>query len=272
MATCYRHPTRETGVACSNCGRPICTDCMTPTPVGMRCPECAKEKTRVQRGVRSGGALASSGLSVTVILLAICGIVFVGEMASGGQIGQAGGTLYERFALWRPALVFNNEYYRMITYGFLHSGFLHILFNGWFIWVLGNMLEPALGKLRFTVLYFATLLTGAFGALVMEPNAATVGASGAAFGLLGAAIVEARARGIDIWASGLAPVAVINFLFTFLFPGISVGGHVGGFLGGLLIGFVFQQVDRARLPYALGAVGAAVVGVAAFAGGVALAG
>ncbi|WP_396154776.1 rhomboid family intramembrane serine protease [Conexibacter sp. JD483] len=85
-------------------------------------------------------------------------------------------------------------------------------------------------------------------------------------------MVEARARGIDIWASGLAPVAVINFLFTFLFPGISVGGHVGGFLGGLLIGFVFQQVDRARLPYALGAVGAGIVGLAAFAGGVALAG
>ncbi|MDR9369304.1 rhomboid family intramembrane serine protease [Conexibacter sp. JD483] len=146
---------------------------MTPTPVGMRCPECAKEKTRVQRGPVGGGAsLASSGLSVTVILLAACVLVFVGEMASGGQIGQAGGTLYQNFALWRPALEFNNEYYRMITYGFLHSGFLHILFNGWFIWVLGNMLEPALGKLRFAVLYFATLLTGAFGALVMEPNAA----------------------------------------------------------------------------------------------------
>ncbi len=106
----------------------------------------------------------------------------------------------------------------------------------------------------------------------MEPNAATVGASGAAFGLLGAAIVEARARGIDIWASGLAPVAVINFLFTFLFPGISIGGHVGGFLGGLLVGFVFQQVDRARLPYVAGAIGAAVVGLAAFAAGVVLAG
>ena len=48
MATCYRHPNRETGVSCSNCGRPICPDCMTPTPVGMRCPECARERTPVR--------------------------------------------------------------------------------------------------------------------------------------------------------------------------------------------------------------------------------
>ena len=48
MATCYRHPNRETGVSCSNCGRPICPDCMTPTSVGMRCPECAKQKTQVR--------------------------------------------------------------------------------------------------------------------------------------------------------------------------------------------------------------------------------
>ena len=49
MATCYRHPSRETGVSCSNCGRPICPDCMTTTPVGMRCPECAQQRTKVVR-------------------------------------------------------------------------------------------------------------------------------------------------------------------------------------------------------------------------------
>ena len=48
MATCYRHPNRETGVSCSNCGRPICPDCMTPTPVGMRCPECSRDRTQVR--------------------------------------------------------------------------------------------------------------------------------------------------------------------------------------------------------------------------------
>ena len=47
MATCYRHPGRETGVSCSNCERPICPDCMTTSPVGMRCPECARQTTKV---------------------------------------------------------------------------------------------------------------------------------------------------------------------------------------------------------------------------------
>lgn len=271
MATCYRHPTRETGVSCSNCARPICPDCMTPTPVGMRCPDCAKEKTRVQRGVRPRGATTSSNRATTV-LIAICVVLFVGEMASGGEIGRAGGTLFERLALWGPSIEFNDEYYRMVSYGFLHSGLLHIAFNMWFIWVLGNMLEPALGTVRFVALYFASLLCGAFAILLLEPNSVTVGASGAAFGLLGAAIVEARSRGIDIWASGLAPIAVINFLFTFLFPGISVGGHVGGFVGGLLVGAIFLGVDRNRLPYALGAVGAAALAVVAFVAGIVVVG
>lgn len=271
MATCYRHPTRETGVACSNCARPICPDCMTPTPVGMRCPECAKEKTRVQRGVRSGGVSSSSNRATTV-LIAICVIVFVGEMASGGQIGgDGGGTIYDRFALAGPYIEFRDQYYRMVTYGFLHANFLHILFNAWFIWVLGNMLEPAIGTVRFVALYFASLLCGAFAILLIEPNVFTVGASGAAFGLLGAAIVEARGRGIDIWASGLAPVAVINFLFTFLWPGISVGGHVGGFVGGILVALIYQQVDRNRLPFAAGAAGATALAVVAFVGGIAIA-
>jgi membrane associated rhomboid family serine protease len=273
MATCYRHPTRETGVACSNCSRPICPDCMTPTPVGMRCPECSQEKTRVTRGpVRARSFSSSSGLSATVVLIAINVILFVGEMASGGEIGRAGGTLYQRLALFGPSIEFNHEYYRMVTYGFLHSGFLHIAFNMWFIWVIGNMLEPALGKVRFVALYFASLLCGSFAVLLLEPNSVTVGASGAAFGLLGAAIVEARARGIDIWASGLAPIAVINFLFTFLFPGISIGGHLGGFVGGLLVGLIYQQADRARLPQLAGTAGAVVLGAAAVVGGIVVAG
>jgi membrane associated rhomboid family serine protease len=272
MATCYRHPNRQTGVACSNCSRPICPDCMTPTPVGMRCPECSREKTKVVRGPVRAGGLSTSSLSATAVLIAINVILFVGEMASGGQIGQAGGTLYEKLALWGPSIQFNHEYYRMVSYGFLHSGFLHIAFNMWFIWVLGNMLEPALGTVRFVALYFAAMLCGAFAVLLLEPNSVTVGASGAAFGLLGAAIVEARSRGIDIWASGLAPIAVINFLFTFLFPGISVGGHVGGFAGGLLVGAIYQQADRARLPRSAGTIGAVIVGAAAVVGGIVVVG
>ncbi len=85
MATCYRHPSRETGVACSSCGRPICPDCMTPTSVGMRCPECARERTKV-RTVSSGPTVPV----VTRALIALNVLVFFAETATGGQLGGGG--------------------------------------------------------------------------------------------------------------------------------------------------------------------------------------
>ncbi len=220
MATCYRHPTRETGVACSNCGRPICTDCMTPTPVGMRCPECAKDEDARPARTRP---LRRQPLRL-------------GAERHRRDDRDLRDRLRRRDGLRRPhrrgrrhalrearaVRAVHRVQTRVLPDDLVRLpalGILHILFNMWFIWVLGNMLEPAIGKIRFTVLYIASLLCGAFGALLLEPNAATVGASGAAFGLLGAAIVEARARGIDIWASGLAPVALINFALHLPVPG-----------------------------------------------------
>jgi membrane associated rhomboid family serine protease len=266
MPTCYRHPTRETGVSCSNCGRPICPDCMTSTPVGMRCPECARQRTRVHR-LRT----TPSEPTITMVIVALNVLVFVGELAAGSGIGEGGGRLIRDGALYGPAVAFGDEYWRLVTSGFLHSGLFHVLFNMWFIWVLGGMLEPALGRVRYVVLYLTALLCGSFGVLLLEPDAVTVGASGAAFGLLGAAIVEARSRGIDIWASGLGIVALLNFAMTFAIPGISIGGHVGGFLGGVLVALVYDQADRRRLPRAAAIAACVGIAVVAVLAGVAVA-
>ncbi len=101
MAVCYRHPTRETGVACSSCGRPICPDCMTPTPVGMRCPECARDRTQV-RTVRSMRA----GPSVTMALIAINVVVFVAEILTGGQgLNGVSGVVVNDGYLYGPSIV-----------------------------------------------------------------------------------------------------------------------------------------------------------------------
>src|SRR5205823_13531192 len=94
MATCYRHPSRETGVSCSNCGRPICPDCMTTTQVGMRCPECAKQRTQVRR-MRD----MTAAPQVTYALIAINVIAFIAE---GGGItlgGSASGSVFREGAL-----------------------------------------------------------------------------------------------------------------------------------------------------------------------------
>jgi membrane associated rhomboid family serine protease len=263
MATCYRHPSRETGVSCSSCGRPICPDCMTPTSVGMRCPECARDRTKVKT-VRS----APSRPVVTQALIAINVIVFVAETASGASLGGVGqgrvGTVYEHGALWGPLITQNHDYYRLLTSGFLHDGVLHILFNMVFLYFMGAMLEPAIGRLNFGVVYFVSLLAGSFGALLFEPQAVTVGASGACFGVLGALIVVAHYRGISIWQSGLAMILIINIVFDLSVSGISIGGHIAGAVAGAICGWLIIELgERRRMPAAAlaGCVAVAVISV-----------
>jgi membrane associated rhomboid family serine protease len=244
--TCYRHPNRETGVSCSNCGRPICPDCMTPTPVGMRCPECAQQRTRVVRnpvGTPSGFA----AFPATAVLIAINVVVYLVEIASsGGGLDAAGGKIAVDFGLFGP-FVAEGEWYRLVTAGFLHAGLFHLGFNMVLLFFLGRLLEPSLGTPRFLVLYFASLLAGSFGALLLDPNALTVGASGAIFGLAGATFVIARGRGMDALATEIGFLVVFNLVYSFVVPHISVGGHLGGLVGGIVCALAIVVGDRGRL-------------------------
>jgi membrane associated rhomboid family serine protease len=270
MATCYRHPSRETGVACSNCGKPICPDCMTSTPVGMRCPDCAGQRQRVQT-MRS----LHVDPIVTYVLIGINVLMFLGSGAGGGLLtggGSGGSRIFDDFALWGPAIDVNQEYWRLITGGFLHSGILHIGFNMYILYWLGTMLEPSLGHARFAALYFASLLAGSFGALLLEPNAFTVGASGAVFGLMGAAFVLQRARGIDPMQSGIGPVILFNLVLGFVIPNVSIGGHIGGLVGGALCAFAMERVAGRGRGVLLPVAACALIGVLAAAAGVAVSG
>jgi membrane associated rhomboid family serine protease len=263
--TCYRHPNRVTGVSCSSCGRPICPDCMTPTPVGMRCPECARQRTKVHN-MRT----MTNDPRVTVGIIIVC----VVAMLASGSLGfgnAGGGRLVNDFALNGPAVA-DGEYWRLVTGGFLHAGLLHIGFNMYLLWILGQMLEPTLGSGRFAALYFTALLWGSFGALVVTPDANTVGASGAVFGLMGAAAVELRSRGINPFKTDIGMLILFNLGLSFLLSGISIGGHVGGLIGGALAGLALGYADRRRsrpLGYAACAVLSvfAVVGALAAANG-----
>jgi membrane associated rhomboid family serine protease len=279
MATCYRHPGRETNVSCSNCGRPICPDCMTTTPVGMRCPECSRQSTRVVR-MRD----MTRTPQVTVALIAINVIAFLAEGGSSFTFGGGGGgTVETKFALLGSGLergpggqgieylgVAYGQWWRIVTGGFLHANFLHIAFNMYLLYVLGQMLEPALGHVKFALIYFVSLLTGSLGALIVTPHALTLGASGAVFGLMGAAAVEMRARQIPVMQSGIGFLILINLVFSFTVSGISWGGHVGGLIGGAVVMVVLQFGDRYRRQ-ALALAGCVAIGVGAFVGGIAVA-
>jgi membrane associated rhomboid family serine protease len=247
MAVCYRHKDRETGVSCSNCGNPICPDCMTATPVGMRCPECSRQRTpvRTMRNVYADPI-------VTYVLIAINVLMYL------GQSQNVTGSVYQQFVLYGP-YVADGEWWRLLTAGFLHAGLFHIALNMYALYFLGRMLEPALGHVRFAGLYFASLLAGSFGAVLLSPETPVVGASTAIFGLFGAAIVMARNRGIDLMASGLLPILLLNLAITF-FPGsnISIGGHVGGLIGGVLAALAIEAFAKRRSPAAAVLVCAAI--------------
>ncbi|MEK6272532.1 MAG: rhomboid family intramembrane serine protease [Actinomycetota bacterium] len=269
MAVCYRHAGRETNVACSNCGRPICPDCMTVTPVGMRCPECARQRTPVRRvgsGLRTGAAPA------TYALIAINLAAFVAELAGGGAASiRGGGELIHDAGLNGPEVA-NGEVWRIVTSGFLHAGFLHIAINMVALFILGTLLEPGVGTPRFLAVYFVSLLAGSFGALLLDPHETTVGASGAIFGLMSAAFIIARHRGLEQLASQIGFYVILNVVFTFGFPGISVGGHLGGLIGGALAALLITSTERrASRPLPLEVLGMVAIGAASVAGALAAA-
>jgi membrane associated rhomboid family serine protease len=264
MATCYRHPSRETGVSCSNCGNPICPDCMTATPVGMRCPDCARQKTPV----RTMRTMAVDPV-LTYALIVINVLVYFGTTQSHA-VNSSGQTISDQLALNGPAVA-GGDWWRLVTAGFMHASILHIALNMYVLWWLGREMEPVLGHVRFGALYFASLLCGSFGALLVSPDVNTVGASGAIFGLFGALFMIGRARGIDMVSNGIVPVIAINLAFTFLVSGISIGGHIGGLIGGGIAGAVMEYLGRRRGNPLPGIAVCVAIGAAAVAGSFAVA-
>ena len=259
MPACYRHPGRETNVACSRCARPICPDCMTTTPVGMRCPECARDSTQV-RSVSFGG-FGGGARPATFVLIGLNALAFVAEIVGGGGAAslEGGGSLVRDGGLNAIQVDAGGEWWRILTSGFLHAGPLHLLLNMVALYVLGSLLEPAVGTPRFVAIYFVSLIAGACGALILDPDKLTVGASGAIFGLMSAAFVMARRRGVEDLASQIGVYVLINLVFTISIPNISIGGHLGGLIGGALAALVVAWFERERMPNRLAVEMAAMV-------------
>jgi membrane associated rhomboid family serine protease len=241
---------------------------MTSTPVGMRCPECARQRTKV-RTMRS----TSDQPTLTYILIGISVVAWIGDLAGGaGATGSFGNSELFREGALRGFEVSDGEYWRVLTAGFLHAGFFHLLFNMFSLWILGTMLEPAIGHVRFALIFFVSILAGSFGALLVEPDSFTVGASGGIFGLMGAAVVVLRNRGINPLESGLGLWIGLNLIITFTVPNISIGGHIGGLVGGALAALIlFDLPDNVRVPPMVANLLCAALGAAAVVGAIAVA-
>lgn len=238
LTTCFHHTNRPTGRSCTRCGRPACPDCLRDAPVGSHCFECIRAaRAPARQRLRSWNAAA--GPVATKALIAINVVVFV--------LASADAKLQTQLSLLGPAVA-NGDWYRLVSSGFVHYGLLHIGFNMLLLYQLGLLLEPALGRVRFLLLYFAALLAGSWGALLLSPTVLSAGASGAVFGLFGAAAAGLRQRGVRVMQTGVGALLVINLILTFAVPGISIGAHVGGLVGGTVTGwFMLHPVRHSRV-------------------------
>jgi membrane associated rhomboid family serine protease len=234
---CYRHPDRPAGVRCQRCDRPICPDCMNSAAVGFQCPNCFNEGIRsVPRTRTSLGGIQRAGNQqvVTYTLLALNVLVFI--------LVRTGSPRILGDLVMVPVLA-ESEPWRLITSAFTHVQFFHIFSNLFMLWQLGPPLEQMLGRLRFVILYLLSALGGSVAVYFLSaPGGATLGASGAVLGLVGALLVISRARGLDVtWI--LMYVAVTAFL-SFAIPNVSWQGHLGGFVVGAAIGWIYIQLAK----------------------------
>jgi membrane associated rhomboid family serine protease len=232
---CYRHSDRETGLSCTECGKPICTDCSRDAAVGQKCPECARPIGRNR--VVTARSMRRNTPVVTVILAA----TIVAYFAQGSVPG------FENDFLQSNVAIRNGEWWRLLTSAFLHGGIMHIAFNMYALWIFGPSLERQVGSAPFAALYGASALFGGAAYLLLgDRNGFALGASGAIFGLFGAWFAAA-------WKSRHTPAGnaqfrqllgllALNLMLPLIIPRIAWQAHVGGLLAGAGIMLVWLRI------------------------------
>jgi len=251
VPVCPRHPDREAYVRCQRCERPVCPECQRPAAVGVQCVDCVREQAKTIRTARTafGGQAGDDRPLATQVIMGLCVGAFLLQYAVPG--------LTRELSFFPPLAV--AEPYRFISSAFLHStGFvLHIAFNMYALWMVGQYLEPLFGRLRFVALYLVSALGGSVGFLVLADPAgdswfaSAVGASGAVFGLFGALLVVNRRLGRDI--GGIVALVLINGALGFIVSGVAWQAHLGGFLTGAAVAAVLAFAPRQRRDVVQGA-------------------
>src|SRR5690606_14804734 len=249
---CPRHPDRVTYVTCQRCGRPTCPDCQRPAPVGIQCVDCVKqEASRVGPVVNRLGFVSANGTPwATYALMAASVLAFAyGHLVLGESRWIIDWGLWPRGV---PGLEeFGHDWYRWISSGFLHFGFLHLAINMFVLWQFGTQLEPVLGRLRFVGVYLASVIGGSAAIMLLGTGNVHGGASGAIFGLIAAfAVVLMK---LSLSAQSLLASAGIWLVAGFFINGISWQGHLGGAIAGAVVMFamlrgVDRRAQRRRIP------------------------
>ena len=238
---CYEHPDRLAGALCRSCNRPICADCMVQAPVGWHCRRCVHQAARKSPVVRyrpgAVGMPSARQAPVTMALIFINLVLFLAATAS-------------------PRLTFDSydipiimshfgQSYRLFASFFITNSFLDVALNMWCLYIIGRLVEPALGKGRFLALYLLAGLGGSVAYYLLgNAQVPAAGASGAIFGLFGAYFIVARRAAAN--TSSIIALIAINLVFSFTVPQIAWQAHVGGLLTGLVVASGLGLARRGR--------------------------
>lgn len=273
---CYRHPEREAGRSCTRCGRPACSECLVQASVGSHCLDCAKAaqpdvKTRAKLwNARQHAVVTMTLIGLNLAVFAATTVADPGTLGSGGVSDLQAELGLNKLLLQGGFVGYpQRQWYRLVTAGFIHFGIIHIAFNMILLYQLGNLLERPLGRTRFAMLYFAALLAGSFGSLLLDPRTAIAGgASGAVFGLLAAAAIGLHRQGINVFTTGIGTVLVLNLVLTFTIRNISIGAHLGGAIAGAICGLAMMAPKWKAYPKWLGYATPVVIAVVAVVGSI----
>lgn len=246
QTVCYRHPSRPTGLSCTECDKPICVECSHDAPVGQKCPDCAKlpgryrvVNARAAQNSAFAGAPFSAAMTAAIVAIFVIGFLF-------RDIGNQIETQFAQF----NSLVAAGEWWRILTAAMLHSRSLlvHVGFNAYAIYLFGPQLERRIGSPAFATLYVASAAAGGAAAFLFGRGG--LGASGAVFGLFGAwFFVSYKTRktvaGRHMFNRMLIILA-LNAALPIFIPFIGWEAHAGGFLAGLIISFLWSKMAAGK--------------------------
>ena len=178
---------------------------------------------------------------ITYWLIAVNVILYVVPILFGQY-----NDLINNYSVWGPAIR-EGQVYRLFTGMFLHGGLVHLLFNCYALYVIGSQVESFLGKFKFLVIYLVAGISGALFSMIFGGNYASIGASGAIFGLMGALVYfgyHYRVYLGNVVKSQIIPLIVLNLALGFFVTGIDNFAHIGGLIGGTLMSIALGVKDK----------------------------
>jgi membrane associated rhomboid family serine protease len=235
LPACYRHPGRHTGLRCTRCDRPTCPECLRDASVGQQCVECDNDGRRNSRQAVTwaGARMVSRPVLVYLLIAANVAVYAITALQAGSFAYNSNSPLFAEWVTWPRAAVVNGQWWRVVTGGFLHYGFIHIAVNMLSLWVLGRDLERVLGRARFAAVYFLSLIGGSIAVMLFsDPDTGAAGASTALYGLMGCYLVAVVRLKLN--PRPILFTLAVNVFLTFSLPGISVTGHFGGLVVGAI--------------------------------------